>query len=122
TIRVSNPTPTSSGARAPAGRRRPAICPPASDPDASLARLVFVPARSYITRMEIADPPAPIPAQDLYHEPFRRYRALAFWSTRELPAPTVSQVLAAADALKRHGGASGFRLGERLEAACHAAH
>jgi hypothetical protein len=56
----------------------------------------------------------------LYREAFRRYGGIALWFLRELPAPTPTNALNAARALRQHGDLSARRLAERIEEACRA--
>lgn len=65
--------------------------------------------------------PASLEAVALYHDAFSRYGALCLWSTREMPVPTVADVLDAAARLKREGNMASRQLAIRIEEACLAA-
>ncbi|RMC62427.1 hypothetical protein EBB04_33155 [Sinorhizobium meliloti] len=57
----------------------------------------------------------------LYHEAFRVFGPLCFWSTKEMSAPTLADAFDAASRLKREGNMNSRKLAERLEEACRAA-
>lgn len=46
---------------------------------------------------------APSHIAEMYHEAFRRYGVLCMWSTKEIPEPTIYNVLDTASRLKRKG-------------------
>lgn len=65
--------------------------------------------------------PAPESAVVLYRDAFRLYGPLCLWSIREMPSPTVSDILDTAARLKREGNMASRRHAVRLEEACLAA-
>lgn len=65
--------------------------------------------------------PAPEPVVALYHRAFREFGALALWSRREGNAPTIRQVLAIAESLRREGNLKSRALAAQIEEACRAA-
>lgn len=59
--------------------------------------------------------------RDLYEEAFRRYKAVALWSYRQLENPNGTHALEVARALRQAGGMPARRFAEKIESAVRAA-
>ncbi|HEX4765260.1 MAG TPA: hypothetical protein VH414_03190 [Lichenihabitans sp.] len=57
---------------------------------------------------------------ELYHQAFRRHRALALWNLRKLDDPTVAEALAITRQLRAEGDMASRHLAEAIEQACRA--
>jgi len=57
----------------------------------------------------------------LYHEAFRRFRAMCLWNLREFDDPSPGIALSTARHLRYEGTMESRRLAERIERAIHAA-
>jgi hypothetical protein len=65
--------------------------------------------------------PAPEALRALYREAFKDYGLRALWSSRAANDPTIADLLAITESLRREGGVSGRRLAERIVSGCRAA-
>jgi hypothetical protein len=68
-----------------------------------------------------AGQPAPGGVVHLYQQAFRDFGALALWSSRPAPNPTVADALAITHSLRVEGDRNARALAERIEQACRAA-
>ncbi len=64
---------------------------------------------------------APAPVATLYHEAFRDFGVAALWDRRPSTHPTIAQVVAVAERLRREGTLRALPLAARIETACRAA-
>jgi hypothetical protein len=65
--------------------------------------------------------PAPEAVVRLYRRAFADFGALALWSSRPAPEPTLADALAITRSLRVEGDRNARRLAEQIEAACRAA-
>jgi hypothetical protein len=65
--------------------------------------------------------PAPVEVVRLYRQAFADFGALALWSSRPVPDPTLADALAITRSLRVEGDRNARRLAERIEEACRAA-
>jgi hypothetical protein len=65
--------------------------------------------------------PAPAEVVRLYQQAFADFGALALWSSRAVPDPTIADALAITRSLRVEGDRNARQLAERIEGACRAA-
>ena len=65
--------------------------------------------------------PAPAEVVRLYQQAFADFDALALWSSRAVPDPTIADALAITRSLRVEGDRNARQLAERIEEACRAA-
>jgi hypothetical protein len=68
-----------------------------------------------------ANMPAPDEVVRLYRQAFAEYGAVALWSSRPIPEPSVAAALAITESLRVEGDRSARKLAERIEGLCRAA-
>ncbi len=68
-----------------------------------------------------AHQPADAALRALYRRAFAEFGALALWSSRPVPEPTVADALAITESLRVEGNLAARALAEQIEKACHAA-
>jgi hypothetical protein len=68
-----------------------------------------------------AGKPAPIDVARFYHQAFAEFGTRALWNWRELDPPSITQVLAVADALRSEGNRAARALAIQIEQACRTA-
>jgi len=68
-----------------------------------------------------AHKPADAALRALYRRAFEEFGALALWSSRPMPEPTIADALAITESLRVEGNLAARALAEQIEKACHAA-